>query len=693
MVSVFQRSRHWALVGSLYLVSQVDFALAAPADESELMDLSIEELLTVRSTVAGKVPERNVQVPGSVSVATAETMERYGLYTVADLADITPGYASYSIFGERVLSTRGQKAGSFNNNKHLLLLDGIPINHARGYKASTEYELPLFMAEQVEFLSGPSSAFYGTSAFLGVVSVVPKQLELPGTLVETRAGVGPLNFERRVFTNILHRNASTKTGINFGYYSRQPSRDYVGRDESELHRNWDDQDSLFLRIAHDSISGPTEGLGAGLIYLDKTGGLGEFWSGDFSSELNQLRWTTFVPYLRYRHVLDDHLTINSYLKYNLSREAGNAVPYSRDDFESYDGTGAVFSTYDLFVHDIEALVELHVTPNKAVELITGYNIDSRVQADPTDQGHSRVLEASQVPPLSEDTALVSPRVTTLSTYAQARIRLPVLEELSLIAGGRLDGSLTSEEQFLRMSPRVGIVQQFSDSFAVKALYSTALRAPGIKEYGLNAEARATLRSEGGNADGIEELTAETIQSFELAGVYSTSKLNVETSLFTSTTDSALNGVRYQQQNIFANDSESERALGLTATVSLRPLPSLDLMSNYSYSVPFEGSAADEVPDHDLHAAASYLAGWAHNLRATLWSRWVGAYYKPGDAKQRSAGFTRLNANLLAPLTTSTQLELLARNLLGAKDYYPFNGNPQVSLPERSVLLSFQFRSD
>src|SRR5437868_232 len=86
--------------------------------------------------------------------------------------DVTAGYSSYSMYGENVFETRGQKAGAFVNNKHLVLIDGIPVNHGRGNSAIIGENFPLFFANRVEFLKGPASALYGTGAFFGVVNVV-----------------------------------------------------------------------------------------------------------------------------------------------------------------------------------------------------------------------------------------------------------------------------------------------------------------------------------------------------------------------------------------------------------------------------------------------------------------------------------------------------------------------------------------
>ena len=83
---------------------------------SRYLDMSLSELLNVSVVTGSKRLEPNSDTPAVITVYTARDLEMMGYYTLADLADKTPGYSSYSIYGERVFETRGQKAGSFNNN-------------------------------------------------------------------------------------------------------------------------------------------------------------------------------------------------------------------------------------------------------------------------------------------------------------------------------------------------------------------------------------------------------------------------------------------------------------------------------------------------------------------------------------------------------------------------------------------------
>ena len=132
-------------------------AIWTPTDvQASEEDRALAEMLNLNATVASKNAASVSRSPGMVTVYQADDIRRLGYYTLADLADVTAGYSSQVVYGEKVFESRGQKAGSFINNKHLVLVDGIPVNHARGNKAMIDENFPLFFADRVEFLqAGP----------------------------------------------------------------------------------------------------------------------------------------------------------------------------------------------------------------------------------------------------------------------------------------------------------------------------------------------------------------------------------------------------------------------------------------------------------------------------------------------------------------------------------------------------------
>jgi outer membrane receptor protein involved in Fe transport len=157
----------------------VAFAVAAPPrsssgavnpfeepDESALFELD-EELVTVASRYAQTVRK----APNIVAVVNADTIRERGYRTVSDLLRDLPGiYLWKSGEGRDVATFRG--VVSADNNKILLLIDGVPWYDGVYTHAFVDDFLPVSHVRQVEVIKGPGGAVYGTNAFAGVVNIV-----------------------------------------------------------------------------------------------------------------------------------------------------------------------------------------------------------------------------------------------------------------------------------------------------------------------------------------------------------------------------------------------------------------------------------------------------------------------------------------------------------------------------------------
>jgi len=457
----------------------------------DISGLSLEQLLNLPTSVASKREEKTSEAPASITAYSDHDLKATGYYTLGELANITAGYSSTIMYGERVFETRGQKAGSFNNNKHLVYVDGIPINHARNYKAPADHDLPLFFAKRVEFLKGPASALYGTSAFFGVVNVVPKQLEKNGVLMETRVSAGTRDQELQVMSNAMYKNDTGHSALYVGYYDKGASRDYVGLTNNGNNRMWDDQKSVFINASHKLTATALRGLSLGVTYMRKNGGLGESWNeGTFSHPLNDLTWETFVPYMKFDRDLSEHVTLHSYLLWNRGREKG----FYTSGAPTGNGTGTVFGAYEAQVDDIQTQHEIHwkVHDNAdyATDVIIGTNIDTR-----KDNGYP----ASDAYNVSADPGTIYVRDPTLkrgsdryniySAYVQLRQELPALKGTIITAGGRMDIGTSPTQTYNQFSPRAGIVQRITDNLNMRAFFGSALRGPGIKKWSSTASPR------------------------------------------------------------------------------------------------------------------------------------------------------------------------------------------------------------
>src|SRR4051794_23562101 len=79
----------------------------------DVADMSMQDLLNIKVESASRVLERVSDAPASITAYTDEDLRNLGTWTLSQLADITPGYSSTIMFGERIFETRGQMAGSF----------------------------------------------------------------------------------------------------------------------------------------------------------------------------------------------------------------------------------------------------------------------------------------------------------------------------------------------------------------------------------------------------------------------------------------------------------------------------------------------------------------------------------------------------------------------------------------------------
>ncbi len=131
------------------------------------------------------------EAPSSVTVVTAEEIERNGFRTLAEILDQVRGFFTTYDRLYRSVAARGFLWSGDYNTRLLLLLDGHRTNN-RTYDQScfgTESLVEVDEIDRVEIIRGPASSLYGTSAFFGVINIVTKRgRSLDGAEVVLDAG-------------------------------------------------------------------------------------------------------------------------------------------------------------------------------------------------------------------------------------------------------------------------------------------------------------------------------------------------------------------------------------------------------------------------------------------------------------------------------------------------------------------------
>lgn len=705
--------------------------------------MSLDELLNMEITVASKKAEKLSDAPGSITAYSANDIEKMGYYTLADLASITAGYSAPKGLNVSQFETRGQyTSGGFDNNKHLILVDGIPVYNARANMASSEEVLPLLGFKRIEFLRGPGSALYGIGAFNGVINVVSKDLEENGTMVDGKISLGDYDGKRRIMLSTIHKSDIGVAKISAGYYSKESTQQYLGAGDSDpdyqedaLARYEDYSTSTYLNANFKLTESLLKGLTTGVIYQKRESGLGEWWMDQQNQTypFTESQFEQFIPYLKYERQLNDKLSINSYLKKN----------YSSEKYAGSNGwqaamywSGAGLSFFKLNVDETEGFAEARYEASEKLSLTAGLNIVSRYGTGaPENYIYYVTKDQGTLYNYSADFSKRTSTYNTYSAFGQAQYKVDFLAGLNITAGARMDmgrvlDAKTGEttNKYNQLSPRVALVQKLTEKVNVKAMYGKALRAPMIKEVGGNEEAKAILLrdtdpNKNADAANVPDLNAETIDSYEASITYNDKMFGLSGTAFMNFTENALYrgstpGVNGSTgQAIIQNISGVVKGQGVEFEASVLPIKNIRLSANYATAIveqpevlvnsdTISGGRPFNTPTNKINGVVSYTMFAPVKMSVALMFTHIKGYNVGGFSPWRTSGSNSddfnavyggqslLDLNIMGEVTENLSLELQVRNLTGAKYQTPaFFGSRKLNVPGagRSFLVTVGYK--
>jgi outer membrane receptor for ferrienterochelin and colicins len=174
-------TRPWLI--SFFLFAFLSCAVLARAQDGtkdppkDLGQASLEELGNIQVYSASKHMQSTSDAPSSVTVVTADEIQKYGYRTLADILESVRGFyitydRDYTFVGVRGFG----RLGTWNSSI-LLLVDGHRINDnvlGDGF-VGPEFLVDLDLVDRVEIIRGPSSSLYGAQAFLAVINVITRK--------------------------------------------------------------------------------------------------------------------------------------------------------------------------------------------------------------------------------------------------------------------------------------------------------------------------------------------------------------------------------------------------------------------------------------------------------------------------------------------------------------------------------------
>ncbi|MGA3053169.1 MAG: TonB-dependent receptor [Candidatus Korobacteraceae bacterium] len=205
------RSTSLALTPTLFLAFLFSLAAgkASCAGQESIRDLAeatLEQLGSVKVYSASRHLQAAGDAPSSVTVVTADEIQKYGYRTLADILKTVPGFfvtndRNYSSVGVRGFARPGDY-----NTRILLLVDGHRLNDNVYDEAvvGTEFPINIDLIQRVEVIRGPVSSLYGSNALFALINIITKRgrdingLELSADAASFNTSSGTIAYGRKL---------------------------------------------------------------------------------------------------------------------------------------------------------------------------------------------------------------------------------------------------------------------------------------------------------------------------------------------------------------------------------------------------------------------------------------------------------------------------------------------------------------
>ncbi len=649
----------------LFLSIAAPLLLAQEKSLDELLDLDMTDLVRLKVVSALKQPETINRVPATVRVITAEEIRDNGYFTLEDALAGLPGFQFRNILGfNSYVFMRGVPG---QNNKILVLVDGIQVNelNSGGFYGGGQYNLA--NVDRIEVVYGPASALYGTNAVSGIISILTRDpKDAPGGRAEVLAG----NFQTRL-ADIRYAAYDKKKDLGFSVAAMTKRSDKADLGGKAGDFNWTEElDNFEKDIAVDARL-RVKDFSAGLLLQDKDASYATTQSviaeeGPTRVSDHGVNW--HIRFLNvwaaYSYDRKENWSFRSTAYYRNATVLDDTVPVI--ELPTADSPGRQFRYYRPN-HLIGNETLFRWNPAARWRFSFGLVLEKERLAETISITESG--SANELPPVPPGPKMLDNRL--VSVFAQSQISLS--GAMDLVLGVRHDdssyyGAVTT--------PRIGLVYNRGKATA-KVLYMEAFRAPRPWDYT--------------NGLGNPDLEPEKIRSFEAAGGWAFSPaLRFDLSVYRNRLSNLLTRVDEAEGWRWANFG-SVTTTGCEAGLNYRR-GRVNAYVNYTYAGSLD-ARDEQVAEIAPHGAnAGFLYAFTSRLRVSVRGLYLGERKNlkiiPSTGNDRIAPAFILHAALTLKLSREVDLQLAVNNLLDAVYYHPSNLPPsRFRQPQRSFRIS------
>lgn len=672
--------RHASLVAVLCLATNVAHAIKS---YENLFELSLEELVNIPITGATYIEETRATVPSAVSVFDRQQIQQLGVESLAELANLAPGFQvlrSGDTSGYSTISSRGRRIAPVSA-EILLLVDGRRTKDLRLSGISTTLDMPLSNVERVEFIRGPGAALYGSGAMMGVINVITVTRE---NLVSVEAGSNDDHHvsllaggENELLQYDFHMDYAGSSGHSYVLPDRFTGEPFSTQDP--------------YKRTNILVKGTYSDFSASLRYAKQD--YRQFYVLEIAdpdvSEHIQVFKEVAIEHHWQRDNVSSKTTITAATSDNkLSTRLSPPGVYASVSAPSSDAPLIV--AIETVATEIGLAHQTSLQLNQNHQLLFGAEyIDDEITKDnsATNFGVGGLVTADLPVPSSPQADLGSSIYSMkeqryFGMFGQWHAHLRKQTQLTL--GVRFDKYPNIDET--NISPRISLVEKLNDHHHIKLLYGEAFRAPNIHELGL---------SDNEFISGNPNLLAETVSTTELiwfgrhnAGIWSLG-------YFTNHFDDPI------LQKVIASDGLFRKRQYINSTHDDINGVEAEMQFKLTDTFFLSGTMTKILSTDDLaYRESSELGSITANYSKGRWNLNISAAYR-GDRgnsvdNQNALGRYWLSyAKVLYSLNSALQVQLRLGNLDANEVYYPAQGGANsLGIPSRNrewhLGLNWQF---
>lgn len=179
-----------------------------------ILSMSLEEMLNIKLTTAGKKEERVGDIPASAIIITRKDIEKYGYMSLEEILENVPGMYAIDDLGayRKTYGVRGFYSGTPRNI--IFLVNGV--SQAEGvfdFNVMANFNIPVEAIDKIEVVRGPMSVMYGQGAFFGAINIITNDTYQATSLVAGSYG----NMSRKTAAKLSGTEGELHYSLSAGY--------------------------------------------------------------------------------------------------------------------------------------------------------------------------------------------------------------------------------------------------------------------------------------------------------------------------------------------------------------------------------------------------------------------------------------------------------------------------------------------